>query len=218
MQRAELIANILLEIGAVTLNTKEPYRYTSGILSPIYCDNRLLISYPEKRKHIIQGFVDVIDENNLDYDIIAGTATAGIPHAAWVSERLNAPMIYIRSKAKEHGKKSRIEGVLEENAHTIIIEDLISTGGSSVSAGEAVREEGGVVSHCVAIFTYQMKKAEERFAESKIQLYTLTNFSTLVEVASANGYIAPEDKEKVLAWNKDPEGWGKAMGYENASV
>jgi orotate phosphoribosyltransferase len=177
-----------------------------------------LISYPEKRKHIIQGFVDVIDENNLDYDIIAGTATAGIPHAAWVSERLNAPMIYIRSKAKEHGKKSRIEGVLEENAHTIIIEDLISTGGSSVSAGEAVREEGGVVSHCVAIFTYQMKKAEERFAESKIQLYTLTNFSTLVEVASANGYIAPEDKEKVLAWNKDPEGWGKAMGYENASV
>lgn len=214
MSREEMIANILLEIGAVTLNTKEPYRYTSGILSPIYCDNRLLISYPEKRKHVIQAFLDVIDENSIDYDVIAGTATAGIPHAAWVADRLNAPMIYIRSKAKEHGKKSRIEGLLEADAHTVIIEDLISTGGSSVSAGEAVREEGGVVGHCVAIFTYQMKKAEDRFAESKIQLHTLTNFATLVKVASEHNYIEAEDAEKILAWNKDPEGWGKTMGYE----
>lgn len=214
MTRAELIANILLEIGAVTLNTKEPYRYTSGILSPIYCDNRLLISYPEKRKHVIQGFVDLIDESGIDYDVIAGTATAGIPHAAWIADRLNAPMVYIRSKAKEHGKKSRIEGVLEKDAQTVIIEDLISTGGSSVSAGEAVREEGGVVSHCVAIFTYEMKKAKEHFAEAKIELHSLTNFSTLVEVASAQGYIATEEREKILAWNQDPEGWGKKMGYE----
>jgi len=214
MNRSELVAKSLLEIGAVTLNTQEPYRYTSGILSPIYCDNRLLISYPEKRKVVIQAFLDVIDEEHIDYDVIAGTATAGIPHAAWVADRLNAPMVYIRSKAKEHGKKSRIEGLLEEGAHTVIIEDLISTGGSSVSAGEAVREEGGVVSHCVAIFTYQMKKAEEKFAESKIQLHTLTNFTTLVDVASKNGYIEPADVEKILAWNKDPEGWGKTMGYE----
>ena len=216
MTRAELIANILLEIGAVTLNTKEPYRYTSGILSPIYCDNRLLISYPEKRKQVLQAFLDVIDENSIDYDVIAGTATAGIPHAAWIADRLNAPMVYIRSKAKEHGKKSRIEGLLEADAHAVIIEDLISTGGSSVSAGEAVREEGGVVSHCVAIFTYQMKSAEEKFAAAKIQLHTLTNFATLVEVASEHEYIAAEDKEKILAWNKDPEGWGKTMGYEKA--
>ncbi|MFC1597991.1 orotate phosphoribosyltransferase [Patescibacteria group bacterium] len=210
----EEVAKILLEINAVTLNTDEPYRYTSGILSPIYCDNRLIMSYPDKRTQIVEAFLGAIEDNKLDFDMVGGTATAGIPHAAWIADRLESPMVYIRGKVKGHGKKNQVEGALEKGKQVLIIEDLISTGGSSVEAGEAVRNEGGEVSDCVAIFTYEMEKAKKRFADSNINLYTLTDFTTLVGVASESGYLKEEDKDKVLAWNKDPEGWGKTMGYE----
>lgn len=214
MTREEHIAHILLDIEAVMLNVEEPFRYTSGILSPIYCDNRLLIAYPQKRDAVISGFLDLMNEKELDYDVIGGIATAGIPHAAIIADRLDSPMIYIRNKPKEHGRKNLIEGHLEEGAHVLLIEDLISTGGSSLKAAEGVREEGGVVMDCLAIFTYQMKAAEEAFAAQHVRLHTLTHFNALVEVARKEKLVREEDVAKILEWNQDPSGWGKKHGYE----
>ncbi|NQV08750.1 orotate phosphoribosyltransferase [Candidatus Woesearchaeota archaeon] len=208
------VAKILLEIKAVTLSPNKGYRYASGILSPIYCDNRLLMSYPDKRKQVVDYFIKKIKQNNLEFDVIAGTATAGIPHAAWISDKLNKPMIYIRSASKEHGKENRIEGKLENGQKVLVIEDLVSTGGSSVSAVEAVKQAGGVVEECIAIFSYEMEKATQRFEQAECKLLTLTNFSTLVDVASKEDYITNQDKEIILQWNKDPQGWGKKVGLE----
>lgn len=214
MERAEKIAGLLLDIEAVTLNVKEPYRYTSGILSPIYCDNRLIMSYPDKRKTVIAAFLEMIKEADLKFDTVAGTATAGISHAAWISDRLELPMQYVRGKAKEHGKTNQIEGKLVKGKTALVVEDLISTGGSSVAAGLALREAGAVVTDCVAIFTYQMKKAEDQFAEANIAIHALSNFATLMEVAVSKNVITEEEKQTALAWNQDPAGWGKTMGYE----
>lgn len=208
------VANILLDIGAVELNVAEPFTYTSGMRSPIYCDNRQIISYPEKRKQIAQAFVDMIEEKGLDYDTLGGTATAGIPHAAWVSDLLGSPMVYIRGKAKGHGKKNQIEGRLDEGANVLIVEDLVSTGGSSVDAGLAVREAGGTVMDCVAIFTYQMESAKQKFEEAKIQLHALSNFTALVEAAVEREYVTQEEADKILEWNQDPTGWAAKMGIE----
>ncbi len=210
----ERIARILLDIKAVSVNPAEPFRYASGILSPIYCDNRMIMSYPGRRKEVTDAFVSVIEENSLTFDIVAGTATAGIPHAAWLAERLGKPMIYIRSDSKDHGKQNRIEGLLEKGKKVIVIEDLISTGGSSVSAVEAVRESGGIVEDCIAIFTYGMEKAEKRFKEAKCSLYTLSDFSVLIDVAAEEGYIDKDKVEMVKKWNKEPSEWGKEMGFE----
>ncbi len=176
MKREVEIAKILLESKAVTLRPEKPYRYASGILSPIYCDNRVLISLPEKRKIIIDSFIDLIKSSKIEFDVVAGTATAGIPHAAWIAHKLDKPMIYIRQKTKGHGKENSIEGILTKKDRTIIIEDLISTGGSSVGAVKAVKAKGGIVDACFAIFTYEMKKAKESFREVKCKVHTLTNF------------------------------------------
>jgi orotate phosphoribosyltransferase len=208
------VAKILLDINAVTLSPQKPYKFVSGIFSPIYCDNRLLMSYPEKRKKIIDYFAEVIKERNLDFDIIAGIASSGIPYASWLAEKLGKPMIYIRKKSKVHGKENLIEGKLERNQKVIIIEDLISTGGSSVSGVEAVRDQGGVVEYCLAIFTYEMEKAKENFRNANCELISLSNFTNLIEIASENNYIKHEDKTKTLEWNKDPQNWGKKMGFE----
>lgn len=207
-------AKILLSIKAVTLDAKKPYRYASGILSPIYCDNRLLMSYPQKRKKVVDFFLAKIEDIGLDFDIIAGTATAGIPHAAWIADRLDKPMIYIRGRSKDHGKENRIEGKLKEGQKVLVIEDLVSTGGSSVSAVEAVMETGGSVVACLAIFTYGMEKAKKRFEEAGCPLYTLSDFSTLIEVAEKEGYLGPEEAKMVKEWNKAPAEWGKRVGFE----
>ena len=211
---AKEIANILLGIRAITLSPSKPYRFVSGIFSPIYCDNRLLMSYPEKRKKIIDYFVEVIRERNLDFDVVAGIASSGIPHAAWIAERLGKPMIYIRKKTKEHGKENLIEGKLEKGQKVVIVEDLISTGSSSVNGVEAVRDQGGIVENCLAIFTYEMEKAKENFRNAKCELIPLSDFTTLIEVASERNYIKPEERLKTLEWNKDPQNWGKNMGFE----
>lgn len=208
------IANILLDIRAITLSPSKPYRFVSGIFSPIYCDNRLLMSYPEKRKKIIDYFVEVIRERNLDFDVVAGIASSGIPHAAWLAERLGKPMIYIRKKTKEHGKENLIEGKLEKGQKVVIVEDLISTGSSSVNGVEAVRDQGGIVEICLAIFTYDMKKAKENFRNAKCELIPLSDFTTLIEIAEEKDYIKPEERLKTLEWNKDPQNWGKNMGFE----
>lgn len=207
------VAKILLEAKAVTLSPGEPYIYASGIKSPIYCDNRLLMSFPDKRKQIVKYFLEKIKDFG-DFDVVAGTSTAGISWAAWISASLEKPMAYIRGKSKEHGKQNLIEGKAVIGQKVLVIEDLVSTGGSSIAAVEAVREAGGDVVGCVAIFTYELEKAKKRFEEAKCKIITLSNFSTLVEVASETEYITEEDKAIVLEWNKAPADWGKKHGFE----
>lgn len=192
-------AEILLKIKAVTLNVEKPYRYVSGILSPIYTDNRLLISYPKEREKIINFMAELIKE--MDIDIIAGTATAGIPHAAWLAEKLDKPMIYV-------SKEGSIVGKLEKGKKVLLIEDLISTGKSSIEAIKIIKQKGEI-KNCLAIFTYGMEKAKQAFTEENIGLITLTDFSTMINIAIKNNYIKEEDKERILDWAKNPETWGQ---------
>jgi orotate phosphoribosyltransferase len=210
MNPEQEIAKLLLEIKAVSLNVHEPFRYTSGIISPIYTDNRLIISYPDKRKIIIEAFLDLIKREKLVFDVVAGTATAGIPHAAWISNALEKPMVYVRAKAKEHGKQNQIEGHLEKNQRAIVIEDLISTGKSSIAAAEALRESGGIVDDCLAIFTYGLPTALSSFTNAKVKCHALTNFQTLLETAVTLGYINQQEMEIAQNWNKNPSKWQAA--------
>lgn len=205
----QLIAERLLEIEAVALNPKEPFTWASGLRSPIYCDNRLTLSYPKVRKEIAAGLKTIIDENFPEAELIAGTATAGIPHAAWVSDLLDLPMCYVRSKPKGHGKASQIEGKFSQGQKVVVVEDLISTGGSAITAVEALREAGCEVLGVVAIFTYKLAKGEEMLQQANITAYTLTDFPTLSEVAKEKGYIQEEDLETLQIWRKDPAEWGK---------
>lgn len=203
------IAEKLLTINAVALKPNEPFTWTSGLRSPIYCDNRLTLSYPEVRKEIAQGLQSIILEKFSDADVIAGTATAGIPHAAWVSELLNLPMCYVRSKAKGHGKGNQIEGKVEAGQKVVVVEDLISTGGSVITAVQALREAGCEVLGVVSIFTYGLDKGRETFAQEEIQSESLTDFANLVEVAIEKGYISKDDQESLLSWSKSPSEWSK---------
>ncbi len=212
--RTTEIAKLLLEIKAVTLNLQKPYRYTSGLLSPIYCDNRLIISYPDKREMIINAFLSLIREKKLDCDVVAGVATAGIPHTAWIADRLKKPMVYVRGKAKEHGKQNQIEGYFKKGCTVLVVEDLISTGASSADAALALREAGAIVHHGAAIFTYELEQAEKNFNHAGVQFETLTNFSVLLEVATQQKMISEEEKSKALEWNQDPVQWGKKFGFE----
>ena len=207
MIQATAIAKLLLNIKAVTLNLQEPYCYTSGLLSPIYCDHRLIISCPEKRKRIVEAFLCLIEEKFLKFDVVAGIATAGIPYAAWIADRLNLPMIYIRTKAKTHGKHNKIEGKIQKDQEALIVEDLISTGKSAVTAGLALRSTGVTVTNCVAIFSYQLPRAQQNFSEMSINCHTLSYFDALIEMATAEGYINEIEKQKALVWNQDPEHW-----------
>jgi len=214
MSRESEIASILLDSNAVSLRPDKPFRYASGILSPIYCDNRILISLPDERKKVIDSFLSLINETKAEFEVVAGTATAGIPHAAWISDKFGKPMIYVRQTTKSHGKENVIEGLLQNNDNVIVIEDLISTGGSSVQAVKAIKAKGATVSGCFAIFTYEMKKAKDAFRDVKCPVHALSNFSTLVKTAKEKGLISSEDEKTVLEWNSDPSGWGRKMGFE----
>ncbi|MFH1712748.1 MAG: orotate phosphoribosyltransferase [Candidatus Jacksonbacteria bacterium] len=207
MDKSKQIAKILLEIKAVTLNVKEPYKYSSGIVSPIYCDNRLLLSYPKQRQKVRDAFIELIRSNKLNFDIVGGTATAGIPHAAWLADALKKPMIYIRSKSKGYGKNKLIEGNLDKGQKVLIIEDLVSTGGSCIEAVRAARLEGGIVKDCLAIFTYQLTKSELNFKKANVNLYSLTNLNILLDTAVYENYITVKEKKSVLEWACDPEHW-----------
>ena len=206
------IAEELLRIGAVTLSPQEPYTWTSGIKSPIYCDNRLTMSYPEVRELIARGFAELIRGRFPETEVIAGTATAGIPHAAWVAHELRLPMIYVRDKAKGHGKRNQIEGHLPPGRKVVVIEDLISTGGSSLKAAQAVREAGGVPVAVLAIFSYQFEKADAAFAEAGIPFRTLTNYTALAETALRTERIRPEDLAVLSAWRLSPETYYETAG------
>src|SRR3954469_16307847 len=201
------IAESLLEIKAVTLSPNEPFTWASGIQSPIYCDNRLTLSYLDIRKKIAAGLTNIITEKFPETELIAGTATAGIPHAAWVSDNLELPMCYVRSKAKGHGKGNQIEGKAEKGQKVVVVEDLISTGGSVITAVQALREAGCEVLGVVSIFTYGLEKGKEAFAQENIKSQSLTNFTTLVEVAIEKGYISQNDQESLLSWSKSPAEW-----------
>ncbi|KQX64696.1 orotate phosphoribosyltransferase [Paenibacillus sp. Root444D2] len=205
---AQHIAASLLDIEAVALRPQQPFTWTSGLKSPIYCDNRLTMSHPAIREAIADGFAALIQEKFPDAEVVAGTATAGIPHAAWVAQKLGLPMIYIRDKAKGHGKENLIEGTVKPGQKVIVIEDLISTGGSSLKAAIAVKEAGAVALGVLAIFSYQLDKATDAFQAADMPLYTLSNYSTLLEVALEKGEIKQEDMELLRSWRLNPAAFG----------
>ncbi|MGA5687836.1 orotate phosphoribosyltransferase [Cytobacillus pseudoceanisediminis] len=203
------LAEKLLDIKAVALNPNDPFIWSSGLRAPIYCDNRLTLSYPEVRKEIAAGLQAIILDKFPEAELIAGTATAGIPHAAWVSDIMELPMCYVRSKAKGHGKGKQIEGKADKGQKVVVVEDLISTGGSAITAVKALREAGCEVLGVAAIFTYQLEKGKEMLDEEKIEAYTLTDIEALTEVAVENGSIQEKDMKKLIEWRKDPAEWGK---------
>ncbi|MEE0442100.1 MAG: orotate phosphoribosyltransferase [Thomasclavelia sp.] len=205
----ELIAKDLLDIKAVFLRPNEPFTWASGIKSPIYCDNRLTLSYPNVRKDIENGLAKLIKDNFPGANCLMGTATAGIAHAALVADILDLPMGYVRGGAKSHGRNNRIEGKVEPGMKVVVVEDLISTGGSSLECVEALREAGCEVIGLIAIFTYGLPKATTNFEAANCKYATLTDYDTLIEVAKQNNYIKDVDMEKLKAWKKDPndESW-----------
>jgi orotate phosphoribosyltransferase len=205
------IAAALLEIEAVSLQPETPFTWSSGLKSPIYCDNRLTLSYPDVRRKVAEGLKNLIVEHFPDADVIAGTATAGIPHAAWVSELLNLPMSYVRSKAKGHGKGNQIEGRVTKGQKVVVVEDLISTGGSVIEAVQALREAGCEVLGVVAIFTYELEKGEQQLKAAGISAYSLTDFTTLSNLAEEKGLISKGNFESLSEWRKSPSEWGTAM-------
>lgn len=206
---ANNIVEQLLEIEAVFLRPNDPFTWSSGLKSPIYCDNRLTLSYPTLRKEIASGLSKLVQDHYPEVEMIAGTATAGIPHAAWVSDQLNLPMCYVRSSAKSHGKGNQIEGKIEAGQKVVVVEDLISTGGSAITAAEALREAGLEVLGIVAIFTYELEKGKQCLQEANLEAHSLTSYSNLISVALEKGIIEDKDEEALISWRKNPEAWGK---------
>lgn len=201
------IALDLLDINAVILRPNDPFTWSSGWNSPIYCDNRLTMRYPKIRKKISKKFVDFISQEYPDVEVITGTATAGIPHAAWVSENMDKPMSYVRAKAKAYGLGNQIEGGIQKGETTVVIEDLISTGGSAISVVEALQFIGAEIEAVLSIFTYGFDKANKRFEEAGVPMFTLTDYSTLIDVASKNDYVNESDLETLAEWRNSPETW-----------
>ncbi len=208
--RARQVATALLTIGAVSFAPKQPFTWASGLRAPIYCDNRLLISYPHLRRTITEGFRQIIEFWELEPEVIAGTATAGIPHAAWLADRLELPMVYVRARPKAHGQGRQIEGRLEPGQRVVLIEDLISTGSSSLAAVNALMAADARVEAVLAIFTYGLPEAEMRFAQAEIPLHTLTNLSVLLDVAREHGLLDAHAAAVLEEWQSDPYGWSEA--------
>ncbi|MGM0096435.1 orotate phosphoribosyltransferase [Enterococcus sp. DIV1083b] len=206
-EQSNQIAKDLLDIEAIFLRPNEPFTWASGIKSPIYCDNRITMSYPHVRRAIAKGLAAVIKTTYPEAEVIAGTATAGIPHAAWVAELLDLPMVYIRSKAKEHGKGNQIEGRIQPNQKMVVIEDLLSTGGSVLEACEAAKREGADVLGVAAIFTYELPQVQENFDQAGLSYVTLTNYTALIESALETGAIQESDVALLQKWRKDPAAW-----------
>ena len=206
-QFAKEIALDLLNINAVILRPNDPFTWSSGWNSPIYCDNRLTLRYPKIRKKIARKFVDYISHKYVDVDVITGTATAGIPHAAFLAENMNKPMSYVRAKAKAYGLGNQIEGGIQKGESTIVIEDLVSTGGSALSVIEALQFVDVEVKAVLSIFTYGFDKANQRFSDVGVPLHTLTDYETLIDVASKNDYVDESQLETLAEWRKNPETW-----------
>ena len=205
------IAKDLLSISAVFLRPEQPFTWASGIKSPIYCDNRLTLTAPEVRNHVEEGLAELIRKHYPEVEVLMGTSTAGIAHAAITATILNLPMGYVRSGSKDHGRGNQIEGKLEKGQKVVVVEDLISTGGSCIEVVEALRNAGADVLGIVSIFTYGMQKGLDRLAAAEAKNYSLSNLDALVEVAAEEGYIKAEDKERILKFRNNPsdESWIK---------
>jgi orotate phosphoribosyltransferase len=230
--RGEAVAELLLNVGAVTIRVQPPFRYRSGLLSPIYTDNRLLCSYPAERRLVAGHFAGLLQEQGIVPDVLAGVSTAGIPHAAWLAERLAVPMVYVRGEAKDHGKGKRVEGTLRPGADTanvgtpgqnrtgrpapnvVVVEDLVTTGGGALDAVAGVREEGGVVDHCLAICTYGFPQAAAAFAAAGVTLLPLCSYDDLAAVAGRLRFVSAADLDLVLDWRTDPAGWAARHGIQ----
>ena len=211
MSIEKTVAKNLLDIKAVSLQPNDPFTWASGIKSPIYCDNRLVLSFPEKRSVVVQGFVELIQKEYSEAEVIVGTATAGIPWGAMVADKMEKPFGYVRSSNKTHGKGNKIEGKIEKGAKVVVVEDLISTGGSVKDVILSLREAGAEVLGVVAIFTYLLPASSELFDSIACSFKTLSNYDVLIDVALENEYIKENDLEKLKAWKKDPkdESWMK---------
>lgn len=210
---ADQVASILYDVGAVIFRPKQPFKYDSGILSPVYTDNRLLISYPQSRDKIVQLLIEKVKEIGIP-DVVAGTATAGIPHAAFIAQKLKIPMVYVRAEPKSYGKGNQVEGVIKRGQKVIVIEDLISTAGSSARVIEALRKLGATVTDEVAIFTYGLKESEKNLKKAKVKLHALTNLEHSAKTAVKKGFLKPDQVKVILDWVKDPHGWAKRQGFE----
>ncbi|MDD4373655.1 MAG: orotate phosphoribosyltransferase [Bacteroidales bacterium] len=204
---ATILAGFLLQIKAVKLSPSKPFIWASGLKSPIYCDNRITLSYPKIRTHIRQQFVQAILEKYDKPDVIVGVATGGIAQGALVAQELGLPFAYVRSEKKSHGLNNQVEGIVEKGQSAVVIEDLVSTGGSSLRAVEAVRQKGVEVKGMMAIFTYGLQLSEENFKAAKCELTTLTDYESLIRKASEENYITDKDLQSLIQWRLNPEAW-----------
>lgn len=205
----KLIAKDLLKIKAVFFRPDEPFTWASGIKSPVYCDNRLILTAPEVRNDVEEGLAKLVKEHYPDVEVLMGTSTAGIAHAAIVGHLMDLPMGYVRSGAKDHGRQNQIEGRLEKGQKVVVVEDLISTGGSCIEVVNVLREAGAEVLGVVSIFTYGMQKGLTRLAEANVKNVSLTNFDVIAEVAAEDGYIEKDDVKRLIAFRNNPsdESW-----------
>lgn len=208
-ETAKKTAELLLQIKAIKLNPQEPFTWASGWKSPIYCDNRIVLSYPPIRNYIREHFARQTEDLYGKPDVIAGVATGAIGIGMLVAEYLSVPFVYVRPEPKKHGRKNQIEGVLEEGQNVVVIEDLISTGGSSLNAVKALKEAGANVKGMFAIFTYGFKTAEDNFKEAGLEVHTLSNYEHLLETAQRTNYINASEAEALESWRQDPGNWKK---------
>ncbi|PSQ77551.1 MAG: orotate phosphoribosyltransferase [Bacteroidetes bacterium QH_8_67_23] len=217
---ADDLADDLLDIGAVTFSPDDPFEWSSGLRSPVYCDNRCTLAHPQVRRRVADGFANVLKQRDGQAPtLVAGTSTAGIPHATLLATRLALPLCYVRADAKDHGAENRIEGADPGGARIVLVEDLISTGQSALSAARVLQAAGADVLGVLAIFSYQLAAAEDAFAEAPWPLHTLTNFSTLLDVAADEDLFADGQLQSLRRWHRDPEGWSaEAPGRGNAGA
>ncbi|MFZ8932978.1 MAG: orotate phosphoribosyltransferase [Bacteriovoracaceae bacterium] len=203
----ENVAKLLLDVGCVKISPSNPFTYASGLKGPIYCDNRKILSHPESRSQIVNNLKELVTSLDLNFDHLAGLATAGIPHAAFLAHELNKSMVYVRSKPKGHGKGNQVEGDYGPGQKVLLVEDLVNQASSLVDAVNGVKKEGLEVVGCVCIVDYQMETAKKRLEEMGINLFSLTNFESLVNVLNQNGQLTEQENELLVSWHKDPKNW-----------
>lgn len=211
------LARAALDIQAVKFNPAQPFRWASGYHMPIYNDNRMLLGTAAHRKLCAEAFAKIISSRQIPFDVVAGVATAGIPHSTTLADHLQKPLVYIRSASKDHGMKNRIEGPLPTGARVLVIEDVVSTGGSSVEAVQAVRSAGGIVDWCLCIFSYDFEPARKVFSEANCHVEAILTYETLLAEAAGSGYLSPAAVEDLRLWQQDPFGWGAARGFPRAT-
>ena len=204
------IANYLLQIKAIKLETEKPFKWSSGIYSPIYCDNRIILSYPKIRKLVCDCFVEIIKKKYTDTELVAGVATGGIGMGMLIAEKLDLPFVYVRPQAKKHGRKNQIEGLIKKNIKAIVIEDLISTGKSSLNAVDALKKEKVNVIGLISLFSYELEDAKKNISKSGLNYCSLSNFSDLIKIALSTNYIDTKQKEEIFKWRLNPQKWREA--------